>query len=72
MFLNPSLTFYFKMLNSPKTGIGALSLEPLIKTMRNIFVLVFKQVFSIIFGTNVYVHIYVCVHVVIYLQVRGL
>ena len=24
MFLNPSLTFYFKMFNSPKTGIGAL------------------------------------------------
>jgi len=23
MFLNPSLTFYFKMFNSPKTGIGA-------------------------------------------------
>ena len=24
MFLNPSLTFYFKIFNSPKAGIGAL------------------------------------------------
>ena len=24
MFLNPSLTFHFKMFNSPKTGIGTL------------------------------------------------
>jgi len=24
MFLNPSLTFYLKIFNSPKTGIGAL------------------------------------------------
>jgi len=29
MFLNPSLTFYFKMFNSPKTGIGALIYLPL-------------------------------------------